>query len=91
MAAGHGYTANVFRKMGELEQAQNHFIQALIIDERIGDERGKAMDHFNLGMLCLRMEDDQQARPHLQRARDLFELAGDKDKARITIQLLQGM
>ena len=46
---------------------------------------------FNLGMLCLRMEDDQQARPHLQRARDLFELAGDKDKARITIQLLQGM
>ncbi len=71
-----GALAGVSEDRGDLAAAQAGYVRALALRERIGDTRGAAADHNNLGLLAQTGGDLDEAHRQFEAALALNRLAG---------------
>jgi tetratricopeptide (TPR) repeat protein len=83
--------AAIYDTTGQLELAIEHYYEALDAANRAGDARTIASTHFNLGALLVDEERDDEARTHLERARDAAATLNDyalAERARTLLEIL---
>ncbi|HEX5163868.1 MAG TPA: tetratricopeptide repeat protein [Thermomicrobiales bacterium] len=83
--------AAIYDTTGQLELAIEHYYDALDAANRAGDARTIASTHFNLGALLVDEERDDEARTHLERARDAAATLNDyalAERARTLLDIL---
>jgi len=62
---------NAFSLLGNAEAAVQHGEEALLLHQVLGDARLSAFDHANLAIACTRLQRSEEARTHVDSARDL--------------------
>src|ERR1019366_4644678 len=73
-----GQLGNLAHHRGDYDEAGRHYLDALNIVERIGDQAGMATGYHQLGILAqIRGDYDEAARQH-QRSLDIKERIGDQ-------------
>ena len=77
--------------MGEIGLALEYYHKDLAITERIGDRHGAAISYFNLGGLYRKQGDREQARSHYEKAKALFEMVGDAQRAQKAANALRNL
>lgn len=65
--------AFVLKRAGREEDALGTYLEALMVSKRVGDPKGQAITHFNIGVVLKKMGRDKGAREHLQQAGSLFK------------------
>jgi tetratricopeptide (TPR) repeat protein len=90
--------SKLFDKSGIV--SQEHYKADLILDFlqknleftlRQGDERRNANIYFNLGNLHCKLGDRDLARVHYEKAKALYQMVGDAQKAQVVAQALRGL
>ena len=67
-----------WRELGDLQQAEDNYLQASELRQRIGDRRGYATTLRNLAQIQLARGQQDKAEKTLDAAMDLFESLGDR-------------
>ncbi len=70
--------ANACTNLGDHEQARRHYASSLTLHQQLGNRRGEARIHQNLGVLAERQECYADALGHCQQALRLYQETGDK-------------
>jgi DNA-binding SARP family transcriptional activator/tetratricopeptide (TPR) repeat protein len=70
--------ANAHRKVGDHEQASDHYASSLRLYQRLGDRRGEAGIQQNLGVLAGAQGRYADALAHAEQALRLYQATGDK-------------
>ena len=86
-----GALANVSADRGDLAEARDRHLRALALRERIGDTRGIAADHNNLGLLAQDVGDLDEARRRFEAALALNRRDGRDDVAATNLVNLAGL
>nr|VFK61080.1 MAG: Tetratricopeptide repeat-containing protein [Candidatus Kentron sp. TUN] len=91
-AQDYGNLAICYRQKGDVNRALMFYKRDLEITEEIGDRHSAAISYFNLGLLYFRkIGDYKKARAHFEKAKELFEIAGDAPHAEQVDKALQGL
>ncbi len=83
--------AFVLKKVGREEDAIGTYLEALTISKRMGDLKGQAITHFNIGVLLRKMGRDKGAREHLLHAESLFNRERMKEQSKMAKSELNDM
>jgi tetratricopeptide (TPR) repeat protein len=70
--------ANACTNLGDHEQARRHYASSLTLHQQLGNRRGEARVHQNLGVLAERQGRYAEALDHCERALRLYQEMGDK-------------
>jgi CHAT domain-containing protein/tetratricopeptide (TPR) repeat protein len=81
----------VSEERGDLAAARERYARALSLRERIGDTRGTAADHNNLGLLAQRVGDLAEARRHFEAALAINQREGRDEVAATNLVNLAGL
>src|SRR6266496_23736 len=86
-----GALAGAREERGDLATAREYYARALTLRDRIGDTRGTAADHNNLGLLAQRLGDVDEAQRHFDTALVLNRRDGRDDVAATNLVNLAGL
>jgi len=71
-------TGNAYFLMGDFTKSMDHYMQALVIREELGDSNSIASSYNNIGAVYLQMKDYQRALYFLKKAKIIFEAMRDE-------------
>ena len=71
-------TGNAYFLMGDFTKSMDHYMQALVIREELGDSNSIASSYNNIGAVYLQMKDSQRALYFLKKAKIIFEALRDE-------------
>ena len=71
-------TGNAYFLMGDFTKSMDHYMQALVIREELGDSNSIASSYNNIGAVYLQMKDYQRALYFLKKAKIIFEALRDE-------------
>jgi tetratricopeptide (TPR) repeat protein len=77
IGAVHTDLADLHTVLGHYDDAENEYKAALVIDEKLGDDRGKGVDLGQLGSLALRRGDLAEAGRRYAEALETFQRLGE--------------
>ena len=75
--AAHTELADLYAALGKLDDAEKEYKAALVIDEELGDDRGKGVDLGQLGTLALKRGDLAEAARRYTEALETFRALGE--------------
>ena len=76
MASDYANLGVIYQKRGELDKAEEMFMEILKIHEKLGHQEGIANDYGNLGVVYEKRGDIGKARQYWEKARGLYERIG---------------
>ncbi len=89
VAQNYSSLATFYLIKGDTPQSLKFFLKSLEIQERIGDLHNAARTYYKLGMLYHKNNSDsKQTRIYYEKAKALFDMVGDVDKAQAAERLL---
>lgn len=88
MASDYGNLGLIFQARGQLAEAERMHLTSLAMEEQVGRLEGMARTHHSLGQIAHSRHEQQRAREHWTRARDLFAQIGMPMDVRIMDGLL---
>lgn len=83
--------ANIYIHQGNLEEAMNHQLQVLRLDEASGNLRNIGLSLNNMGIIMKELNRDDDAIRYLERARSIFEELGDSSNVAMALSNLGGL